>query len=150
MDERAEEIINKAEDMRVEEMRMPEDPIERRIFRLEIYERNNTKDISELQDRTKNAHHRIDETQRDLQDFRTETRENFKNINTKLDNLGKNMAVNAESNSKTMKKIFGVLLIVGVIALAAFIGMFIENQETRKAVGEVAVRVATATATTVL
>lgn len=150
MDERAEEIINKAEEMRVEEMRMPEDPIERRIFRLEIYERNNTKDISELQDRTKNAHHRIDETQRDLQDFRTETRENFKNINTKLDNLGKNMAVNAESNSKTMKKIFGVLLIVGVIALAAFIGMFIENQETRKAVGEVAVRVATATATTVL
>ena len=150
MDERAEEIINKAEEMRVEEMRMPEDPIERRIFRLEIYERNNTKDISELQDRTKNAHHRIDETQRDLQEFRTETRENFKNINTKLDNLGKNMAVNAESNSKTMKKIFGVLLIVGVIALAAFIGMFIENQETRKAVGEVAVRVATATATTVL
>ena len=150
MDERAEEIINKAEEMRVEEMRMPEDPIERRIFRLEIYERNNTKDISELKDRTKNAHHRIDETQRDLQDFRTETRENFKNINTKLDNLGKNMAVNAESNSKTMKKIFGVLLIVGVIALAAFIGMFIENQETRKAVGEVAVRVATATATTVL
>ena len=150
MDERAEEIISRAEEMRVEEMRMPEDPIERRIFRLEIYERNNTKDISELQDRTKNAHHRIDETQRDLQDFRTETRENFKNINTKLDNLGKNMAVNAESNSKTMKKIFGVLLIVGVIALAAFIGMFIENQETRKAVGEVAVRVATATATTVL
>ena len=145
-----EEIIENAEKMRAGETAMPLDPLERRVFRLETQNTQNTAEIAEVKDRLKNAHHRIDETQRDLQEFRTETRENFKNINTKLDNLGKNMAVNAESNSKTMKKIFGVLLIVGVIALAAFIGMFIENQETRKAVGEVAVRVATATATTVL
>ena len=147
MDERAEEIINKAEEMRVEEMRMPEDPIERRIFRLEIYERNNTKDISELQDRTKSAHHRIDETQRDLQEFRKETATNFANLNTKLDNIGINMAKNADANDKKWKKVFVVMIVVAILALAAFAGTFAESSETRKTVGEIAGKVATVTAT---
>ena len=75
-----EEIIENAEKMRAGETAMPLDPLERRVFRLETQNTQNTAEIAEVKDRLKNAHHRIDETQRDLQEFRTETRENFKNI----------------------------------------------------------------------
>lgn len=144
-----EEIIENAEDMRVEEMRMPEDPIERRIFRLEIYERNNTKDISELKDRTKNAHHRIDETQRDLTAFREETKQNFEKVDKKLDNIGVNMAKNAAKQ----KKFVITLIVIGILTIATFAGMFIQNEDTKRTVLEVASKatgVAVTAATAVL
>lgn len=138
-----EEIIENAEGMKAEERTMPNDPLERRVFRLETQATQNAADIAEAKDRLKNAHHRIDETQRDLSAFREETKKNFENVDKKLDNIGINMAKNAGKQ----KKFILILIVIGIIAVAAFCGMFIESSETRKTVGEIAGKIATATAT---
>lgn len=129
-----EEIIENAEKMRAGETAMPLDPLERRVFRLETQNTQNTAEIAEVKDRLKNAHHRIDETQRDLTAFREETKENFEKVDKKLDNLGVNMAKNAAKQ----KKFVITLIVIGILAIAAFAGMFIQNEDTKRTVLEVA------------
>lgn len=144
-----EEIIENAEKMRAGETAMPLDPLERRVFRLETQNTQNTAEIAEVKDRLKNAHHRIDETQRDLTAFREETKENFEKVDKKLDNLGVNMAKNAAKQ----KKFVITLIVIGILAIAAFAGMFIQNEDTKRTVLEVASKatgVAVTAATAVL
>ena len=68
------------------------DPIEQRVFRLETAVISMSKTEGEMMDRLKNAHHRIDETQNDQKDFKNEVRAKFQELNTKIDNIGTNLA----------------------------------------------------------
>ena len=113
------------------------DPLEQRVFRLETAVIDLSKTEGEMMDRLKNAHHRIDETQNDQKDFKNEVRAKFQELNTKVDNIGINLAKQAEKDKKWRKWI----IVIGVLALAAFIGMFCQDADIKKGIGEIALKV---------
>lgn len=109
------------------------DPLEQRVFRLETAVIDISKTEGEMMDRIKNAHHRIDETNTTVQKMETRIIE----INKKVDNIGINLAKKDERDKKWRKWI----VVIGCLALAAFIGMFIQDSEIRKGIGEIALRI---------
>ena len=112
------------------------DPIEQRVFRLETAVISMSKTEGEMMDRLKNAHHRIDETQNDQKDFKNEVRAKFQELNTKIDNIGTNLAKKDERDKKWRKWV----VIIGFIAAGAFIGMFFQDSEIKKGIGEIALK----------
>ena len=109
------------------------DPLEQRVFRLETAVIDISKTEGEMMDRIKNAHHRIDETNTTVQKMETKIIE----INKKVDNLGINLAKKDERDKKWRRWI----VVIGCLALAAFVGMFIQDSEIRKGIGEIALRI---------
>lgn len=109
------------------------DPLEQRVFRIETAVINLSKTEGEMIDKLKNAHHRIDETNATVQDIKIKIKE----IDTKVDNIGINLAKKDERDRKWRKW----LIVIGIIAAAAFIGMFVQDSEIRKGIGEIAVKV---------
>ena len=107
--------------------------LEQRVFRLESNQMAMFKTEGEMMDRLKNAHHRIDETNRDVGQVRVE----LKALGTKLDNLGHNLA-EKDKRDKGYRK---WTIIIGILAFAAFVGMFFQDSDTRKIIGEIAVKV---------
>ena len=108
-------------------------PLEQRVFRLETTVIDMSKTEGEMMDRIKNAHHRIDETNSTVQEIKNKMRE----ISQKVDNIGINLARKDERDKKWRKWI----IVIGAIALAAFVGMFVQDSEIRKGIGEIAVKV---------
>ena len=109
------------------------DPLEQRVFRLETAVISMSKAEGEMMDKLKNAHHRIDETNTAVREIKEKMRE----INTKVDNIGINLAKKDERDKKWRKW----LIVIGVIAAAAFVGMFIQDADIRKGIGEIALKV---------
>ena len=107
--------------------------LEQRVFRLETNQMAMFKTEGEMMDRLKNAHHRIDETNQDVGRVRVE----LKALGTKLDNLGHNLAEKDKQDKKYRKW----TIIIGILAFAAFVGMFFQDSDTRKIIGEIAVKV---------
>ena len=114
-----------------------------RIFRLETQMSVVQHDLGEVKDRTKNAHHRIDETndsinkfKQEFIEFRQEMREKFKEFNTKIENIGKNLA-KKDKRDKVWKI---AIIIVGAMAFAAFLGMFIQDVGIRNTIGDIALK----------
>jgi len=92
-----------------------------------------SKTEGEMMDKLKNAHHRIDESNRNIVELRTE----LKSLNTKMDNLGVNLAEKDKADKKQRRW----LIVIGCLAFAAFIGMFFQDSEIRKTIGEIALKV---------
>ena len=84
-------------------------------------------------DMARNAHHRINETNTVVEKMETKITE----INKKVDNLGINLAKKDERDKKWRRWI----VVIGCLALAAFVGMFIQDSEIRKGIGEIALRI---------
>lgn len=133
-----------------------DDPLEQRIFRLETVVIEMSKTQGEMMDRVKNAHHRIDETNDSINKLREEMKENFvkfkediKKEFTKFKdmfvNLGKNLETNLESSlddkEKSDKKWHKIIILVACLAVGAFVGVYIQDSEIKKGIGEIAVKV---------
>jgi len=95
------------------------------------------RDLGEVIDRAKNAHHRIDETNNAVREMREEVKQQLNKINTKVDNIGVNLA-NKDRQDRRWRK---VTIVVAALAGAAFLGMFIKDSEVTKTIGEIAVKV---------
>ena len=98
-----------------------------RIFRLESQMVEVKSELAAVTDMSKNAHHRISETQADFQAFRAE-------VNRKLDNLGANLAKKEISDRKWHK----ALIVVAVFAVVALLCVFIQDSGIRRSVAELA------------
>jgi len=120
-------------------------PIEQRVFRLETEIIAMKKNEGEMMDRLKNAHHRIDETNTQIQEIKREMRESFKALDQKVENIGLNLA----DKDKKDKKVHRWLIIIGVLAVAAFLGTFIVDSGMKQTLGEIALKVGVGVASTV-
>ena len=109
------------------------DPLEQRVFRLETQMTMVSQVLGVVEDMARNAHHRINETNTAVEKIESKITE----INKKVDNLGINLAKKDERDKKWRKWI----VVIGCLALAAFIGMFIQDSEIRKGIGEIALRI---------
>lgn len=109
------------------------EPLEQRVFRLETQMTMVSQDLGAVKDMARNAHHRINETNTVVEKMETKITE----INKKVDNIGVNLAKKDERDKKWRKWI----VVIGCLALAAFIGMFIQDSEIRKGIGEIALRI---------
>ena len=120
-------------------------PIEQRVFRLEsaVIELQEAK--GEMMDRVKNAHHRIDETNTQIEKMKREMRESFAKLDEKVENIGLNLAEKERKDRKVHKW----LIIIGVIAAAAFLGTFIVDSGIKQTIGEIALKVGVGVASTV-
>lgn len=102
-------------------------------------------DLGEVKDRTKNAHHRIDETNTAIKELREDMNLQLSKINSKVENIGINLANKDRSDRKWRK----VTIIIGVLAIVSFVGLFIRNSEVMKVIGEMAVKVGVGVASTI-
>lgn len=109
------------------------EPLEQRVFRLETQMIMFSQDLGVVIDMAKNAHHRINETNTVVEKMETKITE----INKKVDNLGINLAKKDERDKKWRRW----TVVIGCLALAAFVGMFIQDSEIRKGIGEIALRI---------
>ena len=91
------------------------------------------KDLGEVIDRTKNAHHRIDETNKAVK----EIKDQLDAVQISVNNIGTNMAT-ADKRARRWRK---WIIIIGAIAAVAFVGMFIQDNDIKKLVGEIAIKV---------
>lgn len=103
------------------------------------------KNEGEMMDRLKNAHHRIDETNTQIQEIKREMRESFSKLDQKVENIGLNLA----DKDKKDKKVHRWLIIIGVLAVAAFLGTFIVDSGMKQTLGEIALKVGVGVASTV-
>lgn len=110
-----------------------DEPLEQRVFRLETQMTMVSQDLGAVKDMARNAHHRINETNTAVEKMESKITE----INKKVDNIGVNLAKKDERDKKWRKWI----VVIGCLALAAFIGMFIQDSEIRKGIGEIALRI---------
>ena len=117
------------------------DSYEQRVYRLESQMTDVQKNLGEVMDRTKNAHHRIDETNNSIKELKGQ----LSDLNTKVSNIGKNLADKDKSDRKWRK----VTIIVACLAIAAFVGMFIKDTENTKTIGEIALKVGAGVASTI-
>lgn len=120
-------------------------PIEQRVFRLEsaVIELQSAK--GEMMDRLKNAHHRIDESNIEIKEIKKEMRESFEKLDTKVENIGLNLA----EKEKRDKKMHRWLILIGILAVAAFFGTFIVDSGMKQTLGEIALKVGVGVASTV-
>ena len=119
--------------------------LEDRVFRLETQMNSVQHDLGEAKDRLKNAHHRIDETNTSIKELREEMRHGLNELSTKVENLGLNLAQKDKADRRWRK----ALIIIGALAITAFIGMFIQDTEVRKVIGEIAVKVGAGVASSI-
>jgi len=103
------------------------------------------KNEGEMMDRLKNAHHRIDETNTQIQEIKKEMRESFKALDQKVENIGLNLA----DKDKKDKKVHKWLIIIGILAVTAFAGTFIVDSAMKQTLGEIALKVGVGVASTV-
>ena len=120
-------------------------PLEQRVFRLEnsVMELQEAK--GEMMDRLKNAHHRIDETNTAVKEFKQEMKQAFAKLDQKVENIGLNLA----EKEKKDKRVHRWLIIIGILAAAAFLGTFIVDSDMKKTIGEIALKVGVGVASTV-
>jgi len=116
-----------------------------RIFRLETQMATVQHDLGEVMDRTKNAHHRIDETNGLIEKLREEVRKGFDKFTKMFDKLGERLAEKDETDRKWRK----ALIIVGLFAILAFIGQFIQDASIKSSVGDIAMKVGAGVAATI-
>ena len=115
--------------------------LEQRVVRLETLMTMVSQDLGQVKDMARNAHHRINETNTVVEKMEAKISE----INKKVDNIGVNLAKKDERDKKWRKWI----VVIGCLALAAFIGMFIQDSEIRKGIGEIALRIGVGAASTI-
>ena len=99
----------------------------------------------EMMDRLKNAHHRIDETNTAVKEFKQEMKQAFAKLDQKVENIGLNLA----EKEKKDKRVHRWLIIIGILAAAAFLGTFIVDSDMKKTIGEIALKVGVGVASTV-
>lgn len=124
---------------------MENNTLESRVYRLETQMTETQKQLGEVMDRAKNAHHRIDETQKDFQEFKAEMKRMISKLDTKVENIGLNLAEKERKDRKWHKW----LIVIGVLALAAFVGTFIQDAGIKQTVGEIALKVGAGVASAV-
>jgi len=119
--------------------------IEQRVYRLEstVIELQEAK--GEMMDRIKNAHHRIDETNTQIEKMKKEMRESFAKLDQKVENIGLNLA----DKEKRDRKVHKWLIIIGIVAAAAFLGTFIVDSGIKQTIGEIALKVGVGVASAV-
>lgn len=118
---------------------------EERIFRLETQMATIQHDLGEVKDRTKNAHHRIDETNNSIEKLREEMKKGFDRFVKMFQTLNENLAQKDAEDKKWRK----VLIIVGVVAIFAFVGQFIQDASLKSTVGDIALKVGAGVAATI-
>lgn len=100
-----------------------------------------SKDLGEVKDRTKNAHHRIDETNSAVKKLE----DKLDDLQISVNNLGVNMAT-ADKRARKWRK---WIIAIGILAAVAFVGMFIQDSDIKKTVGDIAVKIGAGVVSTI-
>ena len=127
------------------ENNMDNQTLEERVFRLETQMTDVQRNLGEVNDMAKNAHHRINETNNLIEQLKEEVRKGFEKFTDMFTKLGKKLAQKDADDKKWRK----VLIIIGIIAVIAFAGQYIQDASIKSSVGDIALKVGAGVATTI-